>query len=384
PTAAPKRPAIATGIAVTTQGATTRVSIALTAAADVQIFTLADPHRLIIDATDLDFELPESLSRQSAGLVQALRFGLIAPGRSRIVVDLSGPASVTDNRAAVARAPGAAQLVLLLNPTSAANFTASVNRPPPLAPATPESTWQPSIKKSENSKPVIVIDPGHGGIDGGAVGANNVVEKELVLAVARQLRQHLQGAGRYDVRMTRTADNFISLDQRLQFSKTADAALFVSIHADSVADANVARTAHGATVYTLAETASNRAAQRLADKENAADARVGVVTDQASETAQISSILNDLLHRETQNFSMQFKKLIVDRLGRERLLARDPARAAAFKVLRQSNTPSVLIELGFITNAEEVQAMQTAAWQQKVAGALSTAIDAYFDSQKPK
>ncbi len=383
--APPAGPAKATGIAIATQGASTRVTLSLTAAADLQVFTLADPYRLIIDAADVDFELPASLARQSGGLVQSLRFGLIAPGRSRIVIDLSGPAAVTDNRDSVAKARGPAQLQISLTPSTPEGFaTALARQPPPAPPPQPSVPWQPSVKRDENAKPVIVIDPGHGGIDGGAVGAANVVEKDLVLAVSRQLRQLLAATGRYDVRMTRATDTFVSLDARVAFSRAAEASLFVSLHADSVADAALAQKAHGATIYTLSETATNSAAQRLADKENAADARVGLSASSLSESEQIKSILSDLVHRETQNFSMKFKKLVVDRMGRDRLLARDPARAAAFRVLRQENTPSVLIELGFLTNAEEVQEMQTPAWQQKVARAITTAVDAFFDKRQAR
>jgi N-acetylmuramoyl-L-alanine amidase len=141
--------------------------------------------------------------------------------------------------------------------------------------------------------------------------------------------------------------------------------------------ATLARTAHGATIYTLSETASNQAAQQLAEKENAADQAGGLVGASDADATQVSNILADLVKRETHNFSLNFKSLLIDRLRPSSMLARDPSRAAAFKVLRQAQTPTVLIELGFLTHEMDAQQMQTADWQKRITTAIAAAIDTY-------
>jgi N-acetylmuramoyl-L-alanine amidase len=224
---------------------------------------------------------------------------------------------------------------------------------------------------------VVMIDPGHGGIDGGAISGANVVEKDIVLQVARHLKGALDSRRSYDVRLTRAGDSFVSLDQRVAMSQAAGADLFISIHADSVGDAAVARTAHGAAVYTLSETASHEAARRLADKENAADAAGGLTGQEDGEVAQVNSILADLVKRETQSFSSEFKSLLINRLRPTQMLGRDPSRAAAFKVLRQMQTPTVLVELGFLSHEMDAQQMQSADWQRRIAAAIAMAVDTY-------
>jgi N-acetylmuramoyl-L-alanine amidase len=231
-------------------------------------------------------------------------------------------------------------------------------------------------RRPAHAKPVIVIDPGHGGVDPGAL-STSVREKDVVLAVARELRTALDETGRYDVHMTRNSDVFISLDRRVQFSQEKSAVLFISIHADSVGDADLAAAVRGAAVYMLSEQASNRQAQRLAEKENAADVLAG--EDSADdEDSDVNRILRDLVRRETTNFAAEFRGRLLTHMKGSIRLTREPARSAAFKVLRQTECPAVLIELGYMSNPEDAQLLTSPPWQKKVAASIATAVGDYF------
>ena len=220
-------------------------------------------------------------------------------------------------------------------------------------------------------RPLVVIDPGHGGKDPGAIGWKGVREKDIVLKFAHDLRRMLEKAG-YAVRMTRASDRFLTLAQRVEFARRHDAHLFISIHADKFRTG----AARGLAVYTLSERASDAEAAELARSENAADIIDGV--DLGAELESVRDILIDLALRETKNQSVHFAHLLTRAVRPAARLRPRPVRSANFRVLRNPEVPAVLVELGYVSNPRDVRNMQSAAWRRRVAAALTRAVDRYF------
>ena len=377
PAAANASQSIVSAAEIGVTGSVTKLTLTITAPADYQVFALPDPFRIIVDLPHVTVQLPTSAGRQARGIITAFRFGVFAADRSRIVIDTDGPVKVRHAMQSTGDAKAPRRLVIELEPSDRENFLAALPQP---ANDQRNAIFEDKVvwPKLATSKPVIVIDPGHGGLDPGAVTAGDVQEKDVVLAVAKQLESALFASGRYEVRLTRANDVFVALNQRVATSVAAQSNLFISLHADSIADAAFAQTARGAAVYTLSDRASNRAAQLSADKENAVDALAGVENVSSDGDDQVKSILFDLMKRETQMFSNDFRGLVIDRMRQVTPLAREPGRSAAFKVLQQSHAPSVLIELGFLSNPNDAKQLTSEAWQRQVAQSIAGAVDAYF------
>jgi len=356
-----------------TEGADlTRLVFDLNRTVNVSVTTLTEPDRVIVDLPEVDFRINPAAGQQGKGLVKAFRFGLFEASQSRIVIDTDGPV-----RVAKARVEGKPpQLVLEFARAGAGRTPVADVAKPHLRPSHFE---EPPLETARTSdRPLIVIDPGHGGLDPGAVGPDGLLEKDVVLAIAQRLHKLLLETGRYTVVMTRNKDIFVPLQKRVSISRRHKADLFISLHADSVPEESMASHVRGGSIYTLSDHASNEQARRLAEKENAADILAGVSAAANEEVDEVRNILIDLLRRETANFSADFSNLLTNELRKHITLARDPQRAAAFRVLQQPESPSVLVELGFMSNEEDQKLLRSADWQKKVAQAMLAAIDSFF------
>jgi N-acetylmuramoyl-L-alanine amidase len=349
----------------------TRLIIDLNRKVEMRVYTIANPNRVIVDLPDLSFDLPVGAGKQSRGLINAYRYGLFAAGKARIVIDLREPARVDKAFVLAAIDDQPARLVIDLVRTDAATFQKYAVVPERVPTKTANA---PQKQTPADARPLIVIDPGHGGPDTGAVAKTGDEEKEVVLEVAKKLRDRLVKTGRYRVVMTRDDDTFVPLEERVAIARSQAAALFISVHADSLSRG--AGEASGATIYTVSDRASDAEAQRLADKENRADLLAGY--NLAKEPDDVANILFDLAHRETKNFSALFARTLAGSLKSAARLHRSPLRSAGFVVLKAPDVPSVLLELGYLSSPEDLKQMTSEAWRDKVTAAMVDAVDRFF------
>jgi len=374
PVAPAEASVVATDMRIGGDDKQTRFVVDLNRKIDLVAFTLADPYRVVVDLPQTTFTLPAKAGEQARGLVKAFRYGLIMQGGSRIVLDTKGPVRLEKAFVLDSAEAQPARLVLDLIATDRTSFMrniALVNRP----------SHSTSIKPSEappkadgDARPLIVLDPGHGGIDNGTKGSGGELEKDVVLAFAQTLREKLESGGKYRVAMTRSDDTFIPLAERVRFARSRNAGLFISVHADALPRRE--GQAEGATVYTLSENASDAEAARLAEAENKADVIAGV--DLTTEPDDVANILVDLAQRETKTFSMQFARTLVGELKAAARLHKHPLKSAGFKVLLAPDVPSVLLELGYMSTKDDLKQLTSAAWRARTAQALAQAVDSFF------
>jgi N-acetylmuramoyl-L-alanine amidase len=345
---------------------------------DPRAFTLANPYRVVIDLPQVTFRLPAGTGEGGRGLIKAFRYGLVMQGGSRIVFDVSKPVRIDKAFVIDAVAGQPARLVIDLAATDRDTFmrTLATETQPQRPPSPFNGTERGSVRHGD-PRPIIVLDPGHGGIDNGTVSSSGIMEKDIVLQFATTLRDHLEKSGKYRVVMTRTDDTFIPLVDRVRMARIRQAALFISIHADSLKKSE--GDAQGATIYTLSETASDPEAARLAEEENRADVIAGI--DMSHEPGDVADILIDLAQRETKAFSVQFAKTLAGDMKKVARMHKNPMKSAGFKVLKAPDVPAVLIELGYVSNKDDLKQLTSESWQGKTAGVIGGAIDAYFSTR---
>ena len=362
----------------------TRLVVDFSQKIDIRAFTLANPYRVVIDMPQVTFELPPKTGEKGRGLIKAFRFGLVMQGGSRMVLDLARPARIETALVLDAASDQPARLVLELAPVDREAFmrTLALDNRAPDASSTRKAEGEPDAKsaarKSDDSRPLVVIDPGHGGIDYGTRSARSgEPEKSLVLDFCLILRERIEKTGKYRVVMTRTDDSFVALADRVNLARARQASLFISIHADALARGE--GDAQGATIYTLSETASDAAAARLAEAENRADVIAGL--DLSAEPNDVADILFDLAKRETKTFSVQFARGLIGQLRRTARLHKEPLKSAGFRVLRAPDIPSALIELGYVSNKQDLQSLTSEAWRGRTADAIVQAVDTFFTTR---
>ncbi len=395
------------GVRAGNHGETTRFVLDLNRSVNFRVFTLANPYRVIVDLPDVDWVAPDVAMPKPIGYIMSFRHGMFRPGNARIVIDLTGPAGIKEAFVIAPRDGASWRFVLDLQPVTHAAFMSRQGTPPeagaePVAmtsPSTPPAAVQPQPapeppgvlqapqpprqavslpvpsapdKRASGRRPVVVIDPGHGGVDPGAISVTGMYEKTLTLTTAKQLKQALERYGRYQVVLTRDKDIFLPLRDRVAKARAVGGELFISLHANVIADPNIS----GLSVYTLSEKASDKEAQALADSENKADMIAGL--DLTHESPEVTNILIDLAQRETMNLSAGFAADMVDEIARYTKLLRNTHRFAGFAVLKAPDVPSVLIELGYLSNEREEQMLRTAEYRAKLADALARSIDRYF------
>jgi N-acetylmuramoyl-L-alanine amidase len=352
----------------------TRFVLELSEEPAYKVFTLTNPDRVIIDLPDLVWDGAKRFGPGKVGLVSDYRFGETEPGKGRVVLDVFEPVTLKSVYVIPPNNGRRHRLVLDLAAAggdAAAPLDADAAPVPQLAglsravPAPP--TLRPDLKWT------VVIDPGHGGVDPGAVGARGTMEKDIVLAMSRELQVVLERTGRYHVVLTRGDDSFMRLRERMAVARHAEADLFVSLHADAHKDLSL----RGASVYTLSEQASDAEAEALAAKENKADLIAGV--DLSEEAPEVTGILIDLAQRETMDLSSVFAQRLVIELGRATGLQRNTHRYAGFAVLKAPDVPSVLVELGYLSNPSEEDRLRTKRHRESLARAMERAIRRYFE-----
>lgn len=354
----------------------TRFVLELSAAPQYDVFLLADPYRIVIDLPELNWLADENASRKK-GLVENYRFGLFKKDTSRVVLDVGRPVKILRTVVLPPSSGKPYRFFIDIQETDDASFRQEL-----AARRKQQQNTQVAILAPEptptSRKHTIVIDAGHGGIDPGAIGKSGVYEKKITLGVAKRMYDILSKNKKYNVILTRDDDTFLSLRERVSVGRHAAADLFVSIHADSIGRPNF----RGAAVYTLSENASDDEAAELAKAENKSDLIAGV--DMSVQDDTVQGILIDLAQRETMNFSVKFAEMIIPEIAKSGMQTRGRShRFAGFRVLKAPDVPSVLVELGYLSNSEDEKILKSSSGQHRLAQAIANAIDRYFETVDP-
>jgi len=370
----------ASGVRIAEHADKTRFVIDLSEKVAYRMFTLQNPYRIVIDLPEMTWNVGNKGLRKKRGVISNYRYGLFIPGTSRLVIDVTGPVKVKKAFILPPSGKNSYRFVVDLTKTSVTAFAKNMKRTrPAIAPpaASQPVPTMPQLglarkSKPKNAKKIVVIDPGHGGVDPGAISVSGRHEKNITLRVARRMKKALEGTGRYRVVLTRNRDIFIRLRDRVSRARDANADLFISIHADTIKNRKI----RGASVYTLSEKASDKEAADLADRENKADVIAGI--DLTHESQEVTNILIDLAQRETMNQSARFAAMLVDELKNKVKVLRRSHRFAGFAVLKAPDIPSVLIELGFLSNRNDDKSLHDPKYQARIASGIRLAVDTYF------
>ncbi len=342
----------------------TELTLALSQGVPYRVFTLTDPARLVLDFREVDWRALDIARFDRSNVVKTVRAGTFRPGWSRLVAELSAPHLIDQVGVTTDDVTGRAVVSLALVSADADAFAAQSGAPY-------DPRWdlpQPAQLKAPRPRTAgvirVMLDPGHGGVDPGAE-RGDVREKDLMLTFARELEEALLRAGGFDVSLTRTGDYFVSLERRIAMAHEVQADVFISLHADSLADGG----AHGATVYTLSQEASDVASAKLAERHDRDELLSGV--DLSDTDDQVTAILLDLARQETTPRTGILAKSLVMGMGNQGgPMNRRPLRRAAFSVLKAADIPSVLIEIGFLSSPRDLENLQDPEWRGRMADGI--------------
>jgi len=401
----------------------TRLVIDLNQSTGFQLFTLGTPYRVVLDLPNAEWKLARNAIQVNRGLVRSVRFGRFNRNVSRVVVDLNAPIIVKQAYLLPPQGADGYRIVVDLGKVASGAFrettlrlvgpntpapagtavakrqeaprepappvavvpkpSADVQPPPPNAIEADAGDAlnraldvpEPPPSRPGSERPIIVVDPGHGGADPGAVASGGVLEKTITLAVGKELTRQLRAAG-YPVKMTRERDQYISLSSRVDYAREVGAGLFVSLHADSHSNGRI----QGASIYTLSDKASDKEAERLARRENKADIVSGVDLDDGYD-AEVTRILISLVQQSTMNCSATFAAMLVPSLGKVAGLLGRTHRFAGFRVLKAPDVPSVLVELGYLSNKKDLKRLQDKGHRRALAAEIVTTVNKFVNER---
>jgi len=367
--AAAKDPAV-TGVRLGESDGKTRVVLDLTKVVPYSAFLLENPYRLVIDLPELDWGVNGDTGAAARGVVEGMRYGLFRAGNSRVVVDLKGPVRIVAHSALAKPDRLMFDLLPVPKPKYKKGQTVALNNwKPPTGKAIP----MPRAKKEGDTRRIVIIDAGHGGVDPGAV-RGNIHEKRITMAVALAVRDQLGASKRYRVVLTRNRDIFVELRDRVKLAQDSEGDIFISLHADT----HPKRKTRGASIYTLSERASDKEAAKLAKKENKGDIVGGLDLTPFSKVT--GDILRDLTIRRTMEDSSVFANMMIAQFRKKKINMQPykTHRFAGFAVLKAPDVPSVLIEMGYLSNKTDKKMLQSKNFRKKVGRAILAALDDYF------
>ncbi len=363
----------------------TRFVAFLSKKVEYRIFSIADPYRIVIDVPEVEIQVPAEKGR---GLILSSRSGLLAAGKSRIVIDLVEPALIEKSELLPPENDLPARLVIDLARSTRKAFIAAAKTPPPVQKAEPSQSAA-AAKSPEDKRPLIVVDPGHGGLDAGAHGRlTNTPEKDITFEFGKALAAKLEAIGSYRVIMTRDQDVFVPLDERAQMASGPKADLLISIHADTLDAKRLGikslQEVRGGTIYTLSEEASDEQANALAQNENKADVEAGVASEAQAPAVseEINNILNELENRIKKNKSLALANYLIAHMKGKMKFNSRPHRSANLRVLKATGVPGVLIELGYLSNDEDEKLLTSGEWRAATAALLAETVNAFMSERQ--
>jgi N-acetylmuramoyl-L-alanine amidase len=346
---------------------------------DLTRLIISNPHRLVIDLPETAFSFAAA-PPAAQGVISDFRFGLIQPGKSRIVLTMAGPFSLGAFELRESGTDGQWLLEVSVSASTDKAFEALLDVEAETTGATSATSKGDRIGKAapDPLRPfTVVVDAGHGGIDSGARGASGVNEKDVTLSFAKELQALFSADPAVRVVLTRDQDIFLPLSERVRFARQQGADIFISVHADTISSHGL----RGATVYTISEKASDEVARSVANNENLSDAIAGLSVE--SDSSEVNDILIDLMRRETQSFSVSLAKTVLAEFEGSIRLINNPHRSAGFMVLRAPDVPSVLLELGYLSNAQDERLLTDAKWRAQVAKLVVSAVGSFARTHKP-